>query len=109
MGLSASPRSGGSKRPHQAVLQPPWPLQSFLPLQPLADALQPPWPLQSFLPLQSCFEGAEAVEPADDAESAVEGELAGGVEPPQALSPRRMPPAAAAIIVLFIVSFLLSV
>ena len=37
------------------VLQPPLPLQSFLPLQPLLPVLQPPWPLQSFLPLQSCF------------------------------------------------------
>jgi hypothetical protein len=38
-----------------SVAQPPLPLQSFLPLQPLALALQPPWPLQSFLPLQECL------------------------------------------------------
>src|SRR2546423_9105474 len=37
------------------VLQPPLPLQLFLPLQPLSPVLQPPWPLQSFLPLQSCL------------------------------------------------------
>src|SRR5437867_6846421 len=37
------------------VLQPPWPLQEFLPLQPLSPDLQPPCPLQSFLPLQSCL------------------------------------------------------
>ncbi len=34
------------------VLQPPLPLQEFLPLQPLSPDLQPPLPLQSFLPLQ---------------------------------------------------------
>src|SRR5258707_14721348 len=37
------------------LLHPPWPLQVFLPLQPLSPVLQPPWPLQVFLPLQSCF------------------------------------------------------
>src|SRR5579875_1506643 len=37
------------------VLQPPLPLQLFLPLQPLSLLLQPPWPLQSFLPLQECL------------------------------------------------------
>src|SRR5438309_9553254 len=37
------------------VLQPPLPLQLFLPLQPLSPVLQPPLPLQSFLPLQSCL------------------------------------------------------
>src|ERR1700722_7571462 len=37
------------------VLQPPFPLQEFLPLQPLSPLLQPPWPLQSFLALQSCL------------------------------------------------------
>lgn len=35
-----------------SVLQPPLPLQEFLPLQPLSPDLQPPLPLQSFLPLQ---------------------------------------------------------
>jgi hypothetical protein len=40
-----------------ALLQPPLPLQSFLPLQPLALDLQPPMPLQSFWPLQSCLAG----------------------------------------------------
>src|SRR5437868_3554714 len=38
-----------------ALLQPPLPLQLFLPLQPLSLPLQPPWPLQLFLPLQSCL------------------------------------------------------
>src|SRR5271154_1685617 len=38
------------------VLQPPLPLQLFLPLQPWSLVLQPPWPLQSFLPLQSCVD-----------------------------------------------------
>jgi hypothetical protein len=37
-----------------AVLQPPLPLQEFLPLQPLSPDLQPPLPLQEFLPLQEC-------------------------------------------------------
>src|SRR5579862_564207 len=36
-------------------LQPPLPLQVFLPLQPLSPALQPPWPLQLFMPLQPCL------------------------------------------------------
>src|ERR1700743_1257745 len=38
-----------------SVAQPPFPLQLFLPLQPLSLALHPPWPLQSFLPLQECL------------------------------------------------------
>lgn len=38
-----------------SVAQPPLPLQSFFPLQPLALDLHPPWPLQSFLPLQECL------------------------------------------------------
>jgi len=33
------------------VLQPPWPLQLFVPFLPP----QPPWPLQLFLPAQSCL------------------------------------------------------
>jgi hypothetical protein len=37
------------------VEQPPLPLQSFCPLQPLFPDLQPPLPLQSFFPLQSCL------------------------------------------------------
>src|SRR5271165_27425 len=40
-------------RAEPLVLQPPLPLQLFLPLQPWSPVLQPPWPLQSFLPLQS--------------------------------------------------------
>jgi len=47
----------------QADLQPPLPLQLFLPLQPMSPALQPPWPLQLFMPLQSCLDD-EAVEEA---------------------------------------------
>jgi hypothetical protein len=39
----------------QADLQPPLPLQLFLPLQPLSPAEHPPWPLQLFKPLQSCL------------------------------------------------------
>jgi hypothetical protein len=39
----------------QVTLQPPLPLQLFLPLQPMSPALQPPWPLQLFSPLQSCL------------------------------------------------------
>ena len=31
-----------------SVLQPPLPLQLFLPLHPLSPVLQPPWPLQAF-------------------------------------------------------------
>jgi hypothetical protein len=37
-----------------AVLQPPLPLQEFLPLHPWSLVLQPPWPLQAFWPLQAC-------------------------------------------------------
>jgi hypothetical protein len=47
----------------QAALQPPLPLQSFLPLQPCSLVLQPPWPLQLLRPLQSCL----AAELSDDA------------------------------------------
>jgi hypothetical protein len=36
-------------------LQPPLPLQVFLPLQPISPVLQPPWLLQLFMPLQSCL------------------------------------------------------
>src|SRR5580658_4980286 len=43
-------------RAEPLVLQPPLPLQLFLPLQPWSPVLQPPWPLQSFLPLQSWVE-----------------------------------------------------
>src|ERR1700730_13385706 len=38
-----------------SVAQPPFPLQEFLPLQPLSLVLQPPLPLQEFLPSQACF------------------------------------------------------
>ncbi len=37
------------------VLQPPLPLQEFLPLQPLSPDLQPPWPLHALCPLQVCW------------------------------------------------------
>lgn len=40
---------------NQADLQPPLPLQLFLPLQPISPVWQPPCPLQVFKPLQSCF------------------------------------------------------
>lgn len=36
-------------------MQPPLPLQEFLPEQPLSPAWQPPLPLQLFWPLQSCL------------------------------------------------------
>jgi hypothetical protein len=51
----------------QATLQPPLPLQLFLPLQPMSPVLQPPWPLQLFMPLQSCLLEAvsEALLPAE--------------------------------------------
>jgi hypothetical protein len=42
------------------VLQPPLPLQSFLPLQPLSLVLQPPWPLHEFCPLPSCLPLSES-------------------------------------------------
>ena len=47
-------------------MQPPLPLQLFLPLQPLSPVLQPPWPLQAFMPLQSCLavDESEALVPA---------------------------------------------
>src|SRR6187401_2231846 len=35
--------------------QPPWPLQEFLPAQPLSPVEQPPMPLQAFMPLQLCL------------------------------------------------------
>src|SRR5262245_60050206 len=37
------------------TLQPPLPLQEFLPAQPLSPPLQPPWPLHAFLPAHSCL------------------------------------------------------
>jgi hypothetical protein len=48
-------------------LQPPLPLQEFLPLQPMSPVWQPPWPLQLFRPLQSCLAEAvsEALDPAE--------------------------------------------
>src|SRR5260221_9310703 len=39
----------------QPVLQPPWPLHAFWPLQPFLSVLQPPWPLHAFWPLHACF------------------------------------------------------
>src|SRR5208283_3101784 len=42
-------------RAEPLVLQPPLPLQLFLPLQPMSPVLQPPCPLQLFWPLQSCL------------------------------------------------------
>ena len=94
-------------------MQPPLPLQSFLPLQPLLPVLQPPWPLQSFLPLQSCF--AAGVAGVDDVEGvdgvafftsgvlvdgvlgvALDGSVGGfGASPPQPVAPTRTPPIAA--------------
>src|SRR5580700_10878320 len=56
MALPSAPR-------RQADLQPPLPLQEFLPLQPASPVLQPPWPLQSFLPLQSCLAVSSRVRP----------------------------------------------
>jgi hypothetical protein len=44
------------------TLQPPLPLQLFLPLQPMSPALQPPCPLQLFMPLQSCLAEADSEE-----------------------------------------------
>jgi hypothetical protein len=41
-------------------LQPPLPLQLFLPLQPWSPWEQPPWPLQLFIPLQSCLAMVES-------------------------------------------------
>jgi len=49
----------GERRP-QPTLQPPLPLQLFLPLQPMSPELQPPLPLQLFMPLQSCLSVALA-------------------------------------------------
>src|SRR5262249_15680651 len=91
-----------SPAPRPQPLQPPWPLQSFCALQPCLSVLQPPCPLQSFRPLQACL--AAAVAGAPEAAGVVvapplvsDGELAGGVDPPQ---PTRIPPTAAASIVL---------
>src|ERR1700742_4229183 len=53
-----------------SVAQAPLPLQLFLP-----GCLPPPWPLQSFLPLQECFAGAgvscASMTPAAEAEGEV--------------------------------------
>ena len=38
-----------------AAAQPPLPLHEFLPAQPLSPVLQPPWPLHALWPLQTCF------------------------------------------------------
>ena len=37
------------------TLQPPLPLQEFLPAHPSSPPLQPPWPLHAFLPAHSCL------------------------------------------------------
>src|SRR5450755_4125513 len=107
-------RHAGGKPPaqhtaakHTQPLQPPLPLQSFLPLQEFASVLQPPLPLQSFLPLQSCLApAASAASAAGAAASAASGAAGvagasgvagGGVEPPQADAPAMIPVTAAAI------------
>jgi hypothetical protein len=56
---------------HYATLQPPLPLQVFLPLQPWSPTLQPPWPLQLFMPLQSCLFMAESDADVPEEEQAV--------------------------------------
>jgi len=53
--LSAASKRAGGDPENQATLQPPLPLQLFLPLQPMSPEVQPPWPLQEFWPLQSCL------------------------------------------------------
>jgi hypothetical protein len=57
---------------NQATLQPPLPLQLFLPLQPASPVVQPPLPLQLFRPLQSCL--SVAVFEEDTPESSLECE-----------------------------------
>jgi hypothetical protein len=54
----------------QPALQPPLPLQLFLPLQPMSPVEQPPLPLQLLRPLQSCL--SEAALAADVPESLFE-------------------------------------
>jgi hypothetical protein len=77
-------------------LQPPLPLQLFLPLQPMSPVLQPPWPLQLFSPLQSCL-AAEASE-----EEAAVPELS-VLQPEMAMVPATNPAMAAVIINVFAV------
>ena len=99
------------------LLQPPWPLQSFWPLQACLSVLQPPCPLQSFCPLQACFAaapagmvdaadvvGAVALVDAADVVGAVaalpvaaDGSAAGGFDPPHPVAPTRIPLTAAVI------------
>jgi len=55
-------RERHNSRGNQVTLQPPLPLQEFLPLQPMSPVWQPPWPLQLFIPLQSCLAVALSVE-----------------------------------------------
>jgi hypothetical protein len=66
--IHAAPKRYKNRRNYKAigwlVLQPPLPLQEFLPLQPLSPVLQPPWPLQEFMPLQSCLAMDMSVEEA---------------------------------------------
>ena len=59
-GADDQPLAQKTKPDQAADLQPPLPLQVFLPLQPLSPVLQPPWPLQEFLPEQSCLLESES-------------------------------------------------
>jgi hypothetical protein len=74
----------------QWLLQPPCPLHSFWPEQECCPPRQPPLPLHSFWPLQHDFS------PAALGISAVAGESAGWLLPPQALSAPNIRPAPAA-------------
>jgi hypothetical protein len=82
-------RLGIAKR--DQPLQPPWPLQSFCPLQACLSVLQPPWLLQSFCPLQACFAGVAAGAPAEG-EACVAG---WGLLPAHPVRPPRIPAVAA--------------
>jgi hypothetical protein len=75
------------------VLQPPWPLQAFSPLQPFCPALQPPCPLQAFCPLHPCFPAVAVVDDDGDCDPAL--------LPAQAEAPRRIPDAATATNIAF--------
>src|SRR6187399_1066852 len=111
--VTAAARSRDALHFGQLALQPPLPLHSFLPAQPLVSVLQPPLPLHSFLPLQQDLPSAAAAGASPEgaaAESAgaasagaasvaagAGGASAAGVLPPHAVIAPSTSPVAAAV------------
>src|ERR1700728_5517309 len=94
-----------------SVAQPPFPLQLFLPLQPLSPLLQPPCLLQSFFPLQECLAGLSRLTPANDSLPAFRMGVADELTAADAciiVAPLSRPETAAATIMVFMDCFILS-